>query len=90
MKRVLIVGVMGGKNVPANCLADAYQLGALIAQQGWILLNGGRNAGIMAASSEGAAEHGGLTIGILPDAEPDIFVINANIFIPGISPMSLW
>lgn len=69
MKRVLIVGVMGGGNVPANCLADAYQLGALIAQQGWVLLNGGRNAGIMAASSKGAAEHGGLTIGILPDSE---------------------
>jgi hypothetical protein len=43
-------------------------LGGLIAQQGWILLNGGRNTGVMEASAMGAREKGGLTIGILPDA----------------------
>jgi uncharacterized protein (TIGR00725 family) len=69
MKRALIVGVMGGGHVPAQCLADAYELGSRIAEQGWILLNGGRDAGIMAASSRGAAEHGGLTIGVLPGAD---------------------
>ena len=48
----------------------AYRLGNLIAEQGWILLNGGRNAGIMAASAKGARENGGLTVGILPDDNP--------------------
>ena len=67
MKRPLIVGVMGGGIADEVHLDKAYRLGALIAQQGWILLNGGRNAGIMAASARGAAEHGGLTVGILPD-----------------------
>ncbi len=68
-KRPLIVGVMGGGGVSAQAADEAYALGALIAQQGWILLNGGRNVGIMEASARGAAEHGGLTVGILPDAD---------------------
>lgn len=71
MKRPLIVGVMGGAQVDAATTRDAYRLGALIAQKGWTLLNGGRNAGVMAASAQGAAEHDGVTIGILPDADTD-------------------
>jgi hypothetical protein len=67
MQRPLIVGVMGGGNASVTELENAYQLGRLIAEQGWILLNGGRNAGIMEASARGAADNGGLTIGILPD-----------------------
>jgi uncharacterized protein (TIGR00725 family) len=67
MKRKLIVGVMGGANAKADAIEAAYQLGRLIAKQGWILLNGGRNAGIMEASAKGAQDQSGLTIGILPD-----------------------
>lgn len=68
MKRPLIVGVMGGGTASPEDCRRAHRLGRLIAQKGWILLNGGRNAGIMAASARGAAEAGGLTLGILPDA----------------------
>lgn len=67
MKRPLIIGIMGGGSAGSDDLGKARRLGRLIAQNGWCLLNGGRNAGIMAASAEGAAEQGGLTIGILPD-----------------------
>ena len=62
-----IVGVMGGGRASAPDAAQAYELGRLIAENGWVLLNGGRKAGIMAASARGAAEAGGLTVGILPD-----------------------
>lgn len=48
-------------------LENARQLGKLIAQQGWILLTGGRNTGVMDAASWGAKLAQGLTIGILPD-----------------------
>jgi uncharacterized protein (TIGR00725 family) len=66
-KTPLIIGVMGGgESDPENAEA-AYRLGSLIAKQGWILLNGGRNSGIMDASARGASAHGGLTVGILPD-----------------------
>ena len=70
MPRKLIIGVMGGGSASPEDLQDAYQLGSLIAAEGWILLNGGRNAGIMQASAKGAYEKGGLTIGILPDPNP--------------------
>lgn len=43
------------------------RLGVLIAEHGWVLLNGGRNAGVMAASAAGAHSRGGLVVGVLPD-----------------------
>ena len=56
----------GGRASPEN--ADmAYRLGYSIAKEGWILLNGGRSAGIMEASAKGAIDQGGMTIGIVPD-----------------------
>ena len=61
-----IIGVMGGHKASAGVAAQAYELGVLIAQRGWILLNGGRNVGVMEASARGAKEAGGMVIGILP------------------------
>ena len=74
-----VVGVMGGSAVPLEVEDTAFALGQAIAQRGWILLNGGRNCGVMAASSRGARQAGGMTIGILPDrdasaAAPDLDV----------------
>ena len=66
----MIIGVMGGAAADAKDLEDAYTLGVLIARQGWLLLNGGRDAGIMSASARGAFDQGGLTIGILPGSNP--------------------
>ncbi len=48
----------------------AYQIGAMIAREGWVLLNGGRASGIMEASAKGAKDNGGITIGILPVDDP--------------------
>jgi hypothetical protein len=61
-----IIGVMGGSKATENDIANAETLGRLIAGKGWVLLNGGRNTGVMEASARGAADAGGLTIGILP------------------------
>ena len=55
----------GGMASPAD-YETAYNLGGLIAKEGWILLNGGRPSGIMEASAKGAKDKGGLTVGILP------------------------
>jgi len=66
MKKI-IVGVMGpGVEATATDLKNAYELGKLIAHQGWVLLTGGRNVGVMDAASQGAKAVNGLTIGILP------------------------
>jgi uncharacterized protein (TIGR00725 family) len=70
MENSLIVGVMGGGMADPQITKAAYRLGSLIAAQGWVLLNGGRNAGVMAASAKGARENGGITVGILPDDNP--------------------
>ncbi len=70
MNRPLIIGVMGGGTTAAKVLENAYTLGVLIARQGWILLNGGRNTGVMESSARGASDQGGLTIGILPGNNP--------------------
>lgn len=65
--RKIIVGVMGpGEQATAIDLQTAYELGKLVAQQGWVLLTGGRNVGVMDATSQGAKSANGLTIGILP------------------------
>jgi len=66
-KKAQIIGVMGGGSASPEAARKALRLGELIAEQGWILLNGGRSAGIMEASAKGARSRGGLTIGILPD-----------------------
>lgn len=62
-----IIGVMGpGEGATESDIKTAHELGRLIARQGWVLLTGGRNVGVMDAASRGASEAGGLTIGILP------------------------
>ncbi|CAN2046225.1 hypothetical protein GMMP1_240044 [Candidatus Magnetomoraceae bacterium gMMP-1] len=48
-KTLKIIDVMGGGQASLCDIETAYQLGSLIAREGWILLNGGRTAGIMEA-----------------------------------------
>lgn len=59
------IAVIGGSKVSANNYRIAYKLGKLIAQEGWVLISGGRT-GVMEASCKGARENGGMTVGILP------------------------
>jgi uncharacterized protein (TIGR00725 family) len=66
----VVIGVMGpGDQSTPQQSATAYALGLAVAQAGWVLLTGGRSAGVMAAASQGAKAGGGLTIGILPTAD---------------------
>jgi uncharacterized protein (TIGR00725 family) len=66
----IIVGVMGpGGDATPQDEETACELGRLVAKEGWVLLTGGRNSGVMEAASRGAKEAGGLTVGILPTAD---------------------
>jgi hypothetical protein len=56
----------GGESASQEAVRDAYRLGELIAEQGWVLLTGGRAVGVMDAASAGARSRGGLVIGVLP------------------------
>lgn len=67
MTSKIIIGVMGpGENASPEINEIAYELGAAIAQRGWVLLTGGRSFGVMDAAMKGATDHNGLTVGILP------------------------
>ncbi len=67
MRKVIISVIGPGETATNQDLEQAYMIGQLIAQEGWVLLTGGRRAGVMEAASCGAKSQGGLTIGILPD-----------------------
>jgi uncharacterized protein (TIGR00725 family) len=67
VNRKILIGVMGpGSGASEVDRTNAYELGKLIAQQGWVLLTGGRNTGVMDAANQGAKAANGLTVGILP------------------------
>ncbi|GBD94199.1 putative lysine decarboxylase [bacterium BMS3Abin05] len=60
-----IVGVIGGASVDAGLYELAREVGRGLAENGLVLVTGGRT-GVMEAASRGAKEKGGLVIGILP------------------------
>ena len=65
-----IIGVMGpGDPKDSELISLARQMGRAVAESGWVLLTGGRAAGVMEAASQGASQAGGLVVGILPDSD---------------------
>jgi uncharacterized protein (TIGR00730 family) len=61
-----IVAVFGGSRAAPDSAeyAEAYRVGKLLAQRGFVVMNGGYQ-GTMEASARGAKEHGGRTMGVL-------------------------
>ena len=64
------VGVIGASSCTDDIYNAAYTIGKHIAGISAVLICGGLG-GVMEAAARGAREHGGLTIGILPSANPD-------------------
>jgi uncharacterized protein (TIGR00725 family) len=80
--RRTIIGVMGGSDADEKTTAGARELGRLIAQNGWVLVSGGRPTGVMQASVSGAREAGGLTVGVLYDEDRDNGAEGLDIVLP--------
>ncbi len=59
------VGIIGGNSPNAKALKDAARMGELIAENGYILVNGGMG-GVMEASARAAKAAGGFVIAIIP------------------------
>lgn len=76
-KQVVVIG-SGDDNTFLN---TAYDIGKYIAGKKWVLISGGKG-GIMEAVSKGAAEAGGIIIGILPEHSPEAANKYCNIVIP--------
>jgi len=72
MRKVILVVMGPGEGARAKDIEAAADLGRLIALQGWVLLSGGCNLGVMDAVSHAAKGAGGLVVGILPTADRDI------------------
>jgi uncharacterized protein (TIGR00725 family) len=64
----LYVSVIGAGEAAADVLADAEIVGRELARAGAIVVCGGRG-GVMEAACRGAAGEGGVTVGLLPDAD---------------------
>lgn len=64
-RKPFIVGVMGGHKAPPEILAEACRIGEAVAKRGHVLLTGGGD-GVMKAASEGAFRAGGLVLAVLP------------------------
>ena len=67
--RAPLVAVVGGSECTPQEAEWAGTVGRLIAARGGVLVCGGLG-GVMAAAAQGAKEAGGLTVGILPGADP--------------------
>jgi len=65
-KPKIAIGVIGGSTIDDSNSELAYEVGKHIAQNNAMLVCGGLG-GTMEAASRGAAENGGLVLGILPD-----------------------
>ncbi|HEY2847727.1 MAG TPA: hypothetical protein VGI80_07905, partial [Pyrinomonadaceae bacterium] len=54
-------------------VSNARELGRLVGENGWVLISGGRDAGVMKAANVGAKQaKESLTIGILPDGTTEV------------------
>jgi len=65
MKKKPVIAVIGGRKTGKLLLMEAEKAGRLLAGRGAILVSGGLD-GVMKAASKGAKAAGGLTVGILP------------------------
>jgi len=73
MPRKPVVAIIGTGREIESAISNARELGRLIAEQGWVLITGGRNAGVMRAANEGAkSAKDCLTIGILPNRNTEV------------------
>ena len=69
MNSLPILAVFGASDASQEELAIAERVGAVAARAEWVVLTGG-GRGVMEAASRGAAEAGGITVGVLPTAGP--------------------
>ncbi len=64
-----IIAVIGGSTCSAEETALAVETGRLLAERGAVLVCGGLS-GVMEGAARGAQTNGGVTVGILPGADP--------------------
>lgn len=66
MKGNVCVFCASSANIDERYLADARELGNLLAQEGWRCVNGGGAVGLMGAVTDGTLDAGGEVTGVIP------------------------
>ena len=66
MKGNVCVFCASSANIDERYLADARELGRLLAQEGWRCVNGGGAVGLMGAVTDGTLDAGGEVTGVIP------------------------
>ena len=66
MKGNVCVFCASSANIDERYLADARELGCLLAQGGWRCVNGGGAVGLMGAVTDGTLDAGGEVTGVIP------------------------
>jgi hypothetical protein len=82
--RFFNIGVIGPSDPDDEIKEIAYRIGKLIAEKGWVLVTGGKG-GVMEEASRGALDGGGITVGIIPEEDPD----SANPFVKIVIPTGM-
>ena len=82
MTRPCIAVIGPGDDAPVAATTDAAAVGRLIAERGWVLLCGGRAAGVMDAAARGARDGGGPSIGILPGVDRNDASLHLTVALP--------
>jgi uncharacterized protein (TIGR00725 family) len=81
MRRPPLVGVCGAADATAQNMRDAEAVGRRLAERGAVVICGGFE-GVMCAAARGAAQSGGLSIGVLAGDEPDAAAEDVSIALP--------
>ena len=68
MSEIRYVSVIGASRATPELAAKAEELGELLAERGCVVVCGGRE-GVMDAVARGVKRNGGVSIGILPEAD---------------------
>lgn len=66
-KATICVYCASSNDIDSRYKDDAYELGRLIAAQGWDVVNGAGNEGLMRACSDGALSARGKVVGVIPN-----------------------
>lgn len=82
MTRPCIAVIGPGDDAPVEATTDAAAVGRLVAERGWVLLCGGRAAGVMDAAARGARDAGGPSVGILPGVDRHDASLHLTVALP--------
>ena len=73
MQSKTAIAIVGSGKDLEPAVSHAHEVGLLAARLGWVVITGGRNAGVMKAATDGAKQADrGITIGILPERDTDV------------------